>query len=141
MPTSKKRMSSLSPRKVQTEMMAFAGKKVDNKVSPARSYAQAVSTNRFEPLSDNELEDDVEMEDDRSEVGSDTTPKQINAASTMESLKNQLSKKSLRKIAKASKKDAKVTSKSTQSRFCLVRLKRRWKEPEKLRRLYCCQAL
>ena len=117
MPTSKKRMSSLSPRKVQTEMTAFAGKKVDNKASPACSYAQAVSTNRFEPLSDNELEDDVEMEDDRSEVGSDTTPKQINAASTMESLKNPLSKKSLRKIAKASKKDAKVTSKSTQSRF------------------------
>ena len=58
MPADRKRLSSSSPKKVQTEMTLFTGKRSDNKSSPARSYAQAAS-NRFEALSDDEEMEDV----------------------------------------------------------------------------------
>jgi hypothetical protein len=134
MATDKKRLSSVSPRKVQTEMTSFTGKKIDNKVSPARSYAQAASNNRFEALSDPENEDDEmqnaarsrneddEMQDiAQSSDSSDTTPKQDNAKamsiSTKEKYQNPLSKKSQRKLAKAAKKDARKVSRTNQPLF------------------------
>jgi hypothetical protein len=60
MQVARKRLSSSSPRKIQTEMMAFTGKWTDNKNSPARNYAQATA-NRFEALSDEEDTEDVKM--------------------------------------------------------------------------------
>jgi hypothetical protein len=116
MPTSKKRFTSTSPRKVQTEMTAFTGKRIDNKSTPTRSYAQAASANRFEALSDEEYDDDEEMEDALSEE-SDTTPKQVNAKVANESNKSPLSKKALRKLAKESRKTANDSLNDQQPRF------------------------
>ena len=105
MSTAKKRLSE-SPRKVQTEMTAFTGKRTDNKNTPPRSYAQAVSANRFEPLSEDE-EDEV-MEDTQASDSSDATPNQDNTKSsssaTKEKFTNPLSKKSQRKMNHAAKK-------------------------------------
>jgi hypothetical protein len=119
MPTSKKRLPTESPKKIQTEMTSFTGKRIDNKTSPARSYAQVTSGNRYEALSDPEYEDE-EMEDIESN-DSDTTPKQDNAtissSANKESLSNPLSKKAQRKLSKVTKNDAKKSSKSLQPRF------------------------
>jgi hypothetical protein len=54
MQSTKKRLPAESPRKIQTEMTSFTGKRADNKDSPSRSYAQVTSTNRFKALSDPE---------------------------------------------------------------------------------------
>ncbi len=119
MPTSEKRLPTESPKKIQTEMTSFTGKRIDNKNSPARSYAQVTSGNRYEALSDPEYEDE-EMEEIDSNA-SDTTPKQDNATTTSsaskEILSNPLSKNSQRKISKVTKNDAKKSSKIPQSRF------------------------
>jgi hypothetical protein len=118
MSTDKKRLSSESPRKVQTEMTSFTGERIDNKASPARSYAQVASNNRFEALSDPENEDDEMQNAAQSSDSSDTTPKQVNAKalsiSTKEKYQNPLSKKSQRKIAKAAKKDVRKVSRTNQ---------------------------
>ncbi len=80
MPADRKRLSSSSPKTVQTEMTLFTGKRSDNKRSPARSYAQAVS-NRFEALSDDEEMKDVIADEHSTGDSSDTTPIQDNAKS------------------------------------------------------------
>jgi hypothetical protein len=114
----RKRLPSDSPRKIQTDMTSFTGKRSDNKNTPNRSYAQVASGNRFEPLSDEE-KDEV-MEDTFSSASSEATPKQGNAQTkdTNESgrkatVPNPLSKKSQRKLAKATRKEShtKITNK------------------------------
>jgi hypothetical protein len=113
-----KRLSE-SPRKVQTEMTAFTGKRTDNKNTPPRSYAQAVSANRFEPLSEDD-EDEV-MEEAQASDSSDATPNQDNTKSsssaTKEKFTNPLSKKSHRKMNHAAKKDVTRPFKKNQTRI------------------------
>jgi hypothetical protein len=117
MQSSKKRQPTESPRKIQTEMTSFTGKRVDSKNSPPRSYAQVAAANRYEALSDPEQEDE-EMTEAQLSDDSDTTPKKDNAQPsstiTKEAALNPLSKKSQRKLMKTAKKDVKktVTSKN-----------------------------
>jgi hypothetical protein len=64
MVTARKRMPSVSPHKIQVDITSFTEKKMDNKPSPRRSYAQAASINQYEVLSDKEDDDnDTQMED------------------------------------------------------------------------------
>ncbi len=119
MHSTKKRLPTESPRKIQTEMTSFTGKRVDNKNSPPRSDAQVVSANRFESLSDPE-DEDKEMAEVQSSDNSDMTPKKDNAKSTTTDTnkhQNPLSKRSQQRLAKAGKTDAKKTSKSNQNLF------------------------
>jgi hypothetical protein len=109
----RKRLSTDSPKKVQTELTLFTGKRCDTKNTPNRSYAQAASGNRFEVLSDPDDDKDEEMEDNFSTDSSETTPKQGNDKTTVSSKSssitkytNPLSKKSQRKMSKAIRKDS-----------------------------------
>jgi len=78
MQSSKKRQPTESPRKIQTEMTSFTGKRVDSKNSPPRSYAQVAAANRYEALSDPEQEDE-EMTEAQLSNDSDMIPKKDNA--------------------------------------------------------------
>lgn len=106
----RKRLPTDSPRKVQTEMTAFTGKRSDNKSTPNRSYAQATSNNRFEALSDPEDEDEIMA--DASSDSSDITPNTANTKTTVtadgskEGCPSPLSRKEQRKLAKGDKKKA-----------------------------------
>jgi hypothetical protein len=58
--SSRKRLTSNSPRKIQAEKTNFTGKKPDNRSSPLKSYAAAASINRYEALSDDDEEDNTQ---------------------------------------------------------------------------------
>ncbi len=107
------RKRSTSPKMAQSDLTRFyTSKKLDNKNSPHRNYACAVTNeNRFEALSENEEVEDVNMEDATSD-NSDDTPNTDNTQSTLLS-KNTLgghshpiSNKDRRKLAKEAKKAA-----------------------------------
>jgi hypothetical protein len=86
----RKRLPTDSPRKVQTDMTLFTGKRSDNKNTPNRKYAQAASGNRFEALSDPKGDHDEEMVDTFSSDTSETTPKQGNVKTKNSSESNNI---------------------------------------------------
>jgi hypothetical protein len=61
MPSAKKRLPAISPRKIQSEITTFIGKRHDNKKSPHRSYVKAVSSNPFAALAQDD-EDEAMQE-------------------------------------------------------------------------------
>jgi hypothetical protein len=69
--TSRKRLTSNSPRKIQADITNFTGKKPDNRSSPLKSYAAAASINRYEALYD-EDEEDTNQQTDHCDSSADT---------------------------------------------------------------------
>jgi hypothetical protein len=113
MATLKKRLHSSSPRKAQVDITSFTSKRADNKSSPRRSYAQALSDNPYEALSNPNDEDEI-MEEIENSDSSDVTPKRGNAqVSESSETKNEeeyqpsLSKRTQHKLAKAKKNSPK----------------------------------
>jgi hypothetical protein len=109
----RKRLPSSSPRKAQVDITSFTSKRADNKSSPRRSYAQALSENPYKALSDPVDEDEI-MEEIENSDSSDVTPKRGNAqVSESSENKNEeeyqpsQSKRTQCKLAKANKNSSK----------------------------------
>jgi hypothetical protein len=121
MVTARKRLPSTSPKKAQVDITSFTSKRPDNKASPRRSYAQALSENPYEVLSESNDEDEP-MQETESCDSSKATPKTDNAQVSQppsdkgEEYQVPKSKKQQRKIAKAARTSSKHL-KDTQVKF------------------------
>jgi hypothetical protein len=134
MVTARKRLPSTSPKKAQVDITSFTSKRPDNKASPRRSYAQALSENPYEALSESNEEDEP-IEETESCNSSEATLKTDNQVSQSPSDKGEeyqapKSKKQQRKIAKAARtsskhqKDAQVKFLSSVTRATLAQARK-----------------
>jgi hypothetical protein len=137
MQTIRKRNPPNSPPKNQLAITTFTNpnnKRVDNKTSPARStktYAEAIA-NPFQPLSDDDEEEDEIMEEVSTD-SSDATPITDNAMTSQSSvegisgkLSHSMSRKEKRKAAKAAKQTEELqgVSLSTAAKRALEKARR-----------------
>jgi hypothetical protein len=110
----RKRLSSTSPRKGhQVDITSFTSKRVDNNLSPRRSYAQAVTANPYEVLSEDDVKDEA-MADAESCNSSEATQKtdnaQVSQSSTNEN-EDEYQPHSLKKMQRKIAKVARTSSK------------------------------
>jgi hypothetical protein len=130
--SSRKRLTSNSPRKIQAEITHFTGKKPDNRSSPLKSYAAAASINRYEALSNDDEEDNT-PEVDRCDRSDDTqvTANAQTPTTTEQEYQPAQSRRNQRMKAKESRRTLQPTSPLTT--FMSSATKATWNEPEKPR--------